>query len=528
MPRLDQEGVEVACGDFRIAVSGLDALPKATRAIEVVEGSWPEPLGLRLKASSTGARWSWSAESDAHGVRPVYWGFDGRHRPVVSTRPEVVAAMIGARVSASSVAESLLVGYPLDCHSPYAGVRRLRPNDRLVHSSRGGFDIQRGVPAEQGDDDWIDRLGGVVAGAFADGAALEMSGGVDSRLVLALGLHAGEQPRLAFTLGADDDADVRIAREICSRYGIEHLVLPTRLHEQRLVADGRRFIERSGFTVNACSWAWLPGVFDRLAGRRTAQIGGGGGECATGFYYSPFDALCVAPSLRRMWVGLRLFRSGIDVQDAFGAERGRHYEAETTDTVLRSMASYAGSWRRRTDRFYLGHRVPNCVGPVLAASASWYAPVQPLLHAPYISWGGRLATKEKAGRRAQRALIHELAAPLEEIPYAGHKSTVRRISGRLHRRPARPDLGAATTATALVKDVSIRQSLHELGRELDLRGEYLDRLIAAPATHPHELGVLVTAAWAAERVAALPVESRLAEGLPECVEVVADTGGVTA
>ncbi|MHC4785607.1 MAG: asparagine synthase-related protein [Planctomycetota bacterium] len=492
------------------------------------EGLWPEPLGLRATFSSDPLDTVWTIESDHYGLRPIYYGLDSRHRPIVSTRPDAVAALIDGRLSAQAVAECLVVGFTLQSHSLFEGVRRLRPQERLIHNSLRGFCVackhrQLEVPDEEPANEehaaeiWISALAPKIVDAFDRGAALELSGGVDSRLVLALGLQAGAKPKLAFTLGRDADEDVRIARSICAQHGIDHRALPVEINAAHLAEDGFSFVRRAGFSVNACSYAWLPGVFEKLAATRTAQIGGGGGECASGFYYSPLDALCRARSMQSLWVHRRLFKSGVTLAETFGPKRGAELNPEITDEALRLLRWTDGSWRRRTDELYLTQRVPNAGGAVLSASACWYEPLQPLLHEPYIEWGRALETDQRADRRVQMQIVHQLDAELGAIPYSSNRrfassprqklarrlrtvqSAAGRIRSRLRNERRVPDLGATSVARALAHDEQVVDALDSLARrdELNLDREHVQRMIDDPDAHEHELGALVSAAWAA-------------------------------
>ena len=503
----------------------------------LVEGLWPEPVGLHLETFGVEATPSWVVESDHYGVRPIFFGFDSQKRPIVSTRPDVVAALLGSRPSVRSIAEHLLIGFNLDDHSPYDGVHRLRPGERLLFSGPFGFRLGRG---QMGDSrhheatkcaDWIESTAPIIVEAFQRGDALELSGGVDSRLVLALGLHHGTKPRLAFTLGREDDEDVAIASEICTRLGIEHYVLPVELDASTTVADGLNFVRRAGFGVNACSYAWLPSAFRRLAPFRTHQIGGGGGECATGFYYSPFDALCSPPSVRLMWVHKRLFQSGIDLEAMFGPHKSCELTDDIAATAAKLLDRMEGSWRQRTDELYLTQRVPNSGGAVLSASACWYRPLQPLLRRPYIEWGRNLSPARRSDRHIQMRTIHKLHPELGAMPYSAgrlhasspvamirklaHKagSSAKKIARRLSNRRAAADLGAATTAAVLAGDEGIRQSLERLANctDLSLRPERLARMLASPGDYEHELGALITAAGANDSVQSLTSRWRTGE-----------------
>ncbi|MHC4219756.1 MAG: asparagine synthase-related protein [Planctomycetota bacterium] len=531
----DPHCVSLICGDhlaLLFAQGGFQELGPSPflGQYSFTEGLWPEPLGLRATFSSDPLDTSWTLESDRYGLRPIFYGLDRQRRPIVSTRPDVVAAIIDGRLSAQALAECLVVGFTLQSHSLFEGVRRLRPQERLMHYDRRGFSvgcIQRCGAVSAGADDrrhapkvWINSLAPEIVNAFAQGAALELSGGVDSRLVMAIGMHAGTRPKLAFTLGHEDDEDVRIARSICETHGIEHQVLPVEIDPAGIADDGFRFIQRSGFAVNASSYAWLPRVFDRLAASRTAQIGGGGGECASGFYYSPLDSLCRGRSIQNLWVQRRLFQSGVTLAETFGPDRGERLNDEITDEALRLLRWMDGSWRRRTDELYLTQRVPNAGGAVLSASACWYEPLQPLLHETYVEWGRSLETDQRANRRVQMEIVHDLDAELGAIPYSSNRRfasthrarlarrlrTVQSAAGRIRRRFRNerhaPDLGAVSVARALADNEQVVDALDRLAErgELELDRKHLQRMIDEPDQNEHELGALVSAAWGAQSV----------------------------
>jgi asparagine synthase (glutamine-hydrolysing) len=406
--------------------------------------------------------------------------------------------------------------------------RRLEPPDR------------RPDPGERAAEIWIKALAPKIVDAFERGAALELSGGVDSRLVLALGLHAGARPKLAVTLGDDDDEDVRIAGAICAQQGIEHRALQIEVDAAHIADDGFSFVRRAGFAVNACSHAWLPRVFERLAEARTAQIGGVGGSCASGFYYRRLDALCRARSLQSLWVRRCLFNSDVTLAETFGPDRGDALGEEITDEALRVLRWSDGSWRRRTDELYLTQHVPNAGGAALSASACWYEPLQPLLHEPYIDWGRALQPDRRADRRIQMQIVHELQPDLGAIPYSANRryaSTPRarlahrlrtvqtaagRIRSRLRQERGGPEPDPMPVARALARHEQVGDALDRLAGRDDLRLDraHLQRMIDDPDPHEHELGALVSAAWAARSAEEIAAEIRREPG-PERIELAA-------
>ena len=116
-----------------------------------------------------------------------------------------------------------------------------------------------------------------------------ISGGYDSRLILALLRARGVRPRL-HVYGTDRDPDVRIAKQICAGEGLklEH-VDKSRLRftpEDRADAIERNYLYFDGYPID--------GIFDSgidLATRATRMsdghllLNGGGGEIFRNFYY---------------------------------------------------------------------------------------------------------------------------------------------------------------------------------------------------------------------------------------------------
>jgi len=67
----------------------------------------------------------------------------------------------------------------------------------------------------------VDALNEEVARLAGDTPYLSLSGGFDSRVILSSLLKQGIKPHL-ITMGTDECSDVRVARTIASRYGLQH------------------------------------------------------------------------------------------------------------------------------------------------------------------------------------------------------------------------------------------------------------------------------------------------------------------
>jgi hypothetical protein len=117
-------------------------------------------------------------------------------------------------------------------------------------------------------------------------------------------------------------------------------------------------------------------------------------------------------------------------------------------------------------------------------------------------------------------IVHLLDPGLGAIPYSSQRrfassprdklahrlrnvqSTAGKIRRRLRNERRVPDLGATSAARALAGDEHVLDALDRLAGcdELALDREHLQRMIDEPDLHEHELGSLVSAAWAARSV----------------------------
>lgn len=131
-----------------------------------------------------------------------------------------------------------------------------------------------------------------IAGAFPGHASAALSGGFDSRLIVAGLLAQGERPRL-FVYGGDHSEDVPIARQVAQAEGIPITVVDKEsVNRERPEPDLQALVQSARF------FDGLPndGVFDPGADRdtRLAQsahgniaLNGGGGEIFRNFFHLP-------------------------------------------------------------------------------------------------------------------------------------------------------------------------------------------------------------------------------------------------
>lgn len=386
-----------------------------------------------------------------------------------------------------------------------------RANVDLFEDLVVGFRLDPGQPVRQErgtslsePEAGICTLVEMVGVEFArDDVIIELTGGVDSRLVLALGVSGGHRPASAITIGTHDDVDVQVASNLCERLAIRHCVIPVVVDVHMLETDIETMVRHSSYCANATSYGWLPSIFRRLSAERTAQVGGSGGEVAAGFYYSPFDGVFDRVNVVDLWCRVRLCACGRICREIVGRDFPILFAA-LLSRLRECLGEHGQPWRERLDLFYRYQRLEHWAKPVLQASSAWYRPVAPLMSDAYWQWSRSLSATERWQRRGQIDLIRRLAPELLTIPFAGQLSqqgkrwrnplmnAVTKAYGRVRGRRRVADKGSQCTAEALVRHTALPSLVRDFGKSTGLNQSAVQTMLERPSEFARELGVLVT------------------------------------
>jgi hypothetical protein len=359
----------------------------------------------------------------------------------------------------------------------------------------------------------LDPLGARIAELVDSETALELTGGSDCRLLLSLILAFGTPIERAFTLDLGDGDDAMVARAIAEALGLEHLVVRPTITSTRVLEDAILFTRSSGWSCNAVSYGWMPGVYRQLAGFRKSQIGGVGGEIATGFFRTPLDRFAFCPCFVGSWRRFRLQRPAAWLH-LFRPEVRHHLAALSAASV---DAFFSGNrnrdaWRDRSDAFYLERRIRHWAAPVLTASSRWYEPRMPFLTDEYLQWARSVPPKERSRGRQHRVTAEYLArasasgfldarghAALFTRPNPTRSGKLRRAMARLMAKPRPAPMVYREFAAALAGDERLRHAIMALAErggphDLGLDRAAVERLLAAPQAACFEFGAVATAA----------------------------------
>jgi asparagine synthase (glutamine-hydrolysing) len=232
----------------------------------------------------------------------------------------VCAYLQHVELDAASAMEYVLLGAAHSCQSVARGVdllplghvhdfRRRSPWQRFP----SGFDAE--APEFHSPTQAVETITGhlrtisaEVASAFPDRVNAALSGGFDSRLIVAGLLAAGVRPRL-FVYGDADSADVAIARTVATAAG-----LPFEAIDKRAMNRGLPMPDIETLEQNALFFDGLPsdGIDDPGADRRTRlqqtadgciALNGGGGEIFRNFFHLPERAFAASDIVRAFYRG---------------------------------------------------------------------------------------------------------------------------------------------------------------------------------------------------------------------------------
>jgi Asparagine synthase len=199
----------------------------------------------------------WLLHASVSGLGPLYF-IDTNDATYFSSRIDALVAMAEGRLTVDWAAWSgiFAVGYPLGARTPFAEIRRLEPSGYLTRSSTGAEVSRGGWPwaeIEPGDSSQAperivealrDRLSELPREVEVHSL---LSGGWDSRLLLALLNQQGDRRIRAWTVNNDvgHRDEERIAGLVTEKLGVRHQIVPPEVG--RFWADWEETAARQDF-----------------------------------------------------------------------------------------------------------------------------------------------------------------------------------------------------------------------------------------------------------------------------------------
>jgi len=361
-----------------------------------------------------------NAFGDPAGLHHLFYADTGQ--AIVANRAGFVAAICGYCEPDSDTLSWLpTIGYRVGTGTAYHGVRAL-PQDHLLELCRGGLTLVpppstpfaesgRGDPdvrAGLQEDGIVQALAAVrIATDHGDRIDLPITGGKDSRVVLALCLAAGLRDRLSlFTRGYAGHPDVIAGAGVAAAAGLPHRREPP--HGSDLAANWPLDMFVRNLAVQAFQADGMMGGWDLIIGERLGRetlITGHMGEVLKAYSKRPM------PEGRLDPVDMIRLQAPFD---PLGLLRPEHRDRLTGQVSAQMDAGRAAgaSERDLPDLFYWQNRIPNWLGGIRGIKSFERQPVMPLGVPALMRLAFLLSPEERKVELLHYRLIERLAPEL--------------------------------------------------------------------------------------------------------------------
>lgn len=357
------------------------------------------------------------AETDQWGLGHVFVVEQGQVAAFASSAT-LLAQLFALEPDVDALMEFALFGTFTGVDSPFRGVVKLAAGHR-ARAEAGVVTRTHWFTPQPARQDLATAFVDAVArmNAAMPNADLELSGGLDSRLILAAMPPAERVRHLAITLGDSTSGDVRVAAALAEKEGLRHRIRGMG-DLGALDADGLEALLRNaalGYDHGANPVDKAPLV--QAAAESAARFGGQNGEILRGFYY-PGQPIQRQPesALAERLIDWRLISNDRVLPRLFDADAYAAHRARARERMRVRLMGYGGSWGETLDRFYLDERMQRWVGISCGNRFVERTQLYPFFDPAVVAAAMALPPAEKANSRAAYRLLATLDPSLAEIP----------------------------------------------------------------------------------------------------------------
>ncbi|ERG64550.1 hypothetical protein L332_08830 [Agrococcus pavilionensis RW1] len=399
---------------------------------EVVESMSADPAALQDLLPPFGAV---QARAGAVRFTADWMGFEHLflfERPgqaMASTSALLIGRLAEAPFDHAGVAVQSQLGWQLGSMTILEGVRKLPPGHSGTMSEDGiAIDSADGGTHRSVASDAVAEAAGILRRSLNSllddhpDAVLQLTGGMDSRLLLSA-IHPARRRGLhAMTLDVPGAGDVAIARALAERFGM--------VHDVHGLADVADLTPEEAWHACRAEATVLDGMSDpvALAAQRIAEraftqgvrISGLGGEVARGFYY--VGRVRDRPYERRDAARLASWRMFVNeaVEPGLLTEDFARWARERAiDEVYAALRDGGDEWFRATDDLYLRHRMQRWAGATDIAVSDLRVVINPMLDPAFLRIVSRVHPRDKADAKFLARLQMDLDPELGRLPLDG-------------------------------------------------------------------------------------------------------------
>lgn len=371
-----------------------------------------------------------TAFSDKAGLHQLFHG--PAATPVIANRAGLIATLL-EDWTPDPVGLSWLpaIGYRVGTRTAYRAVTQLAQEQILTIGTQGmicrptsspivRFDTARGYSPTLDallDEGIAQAQAAILLGVGADAPInLPITGGKDSRVILALCLATGLRDRLSlFTRGYAGHPDVIAGAGIAAALGLPHRREPPHGSDEPAHWSRERFFEK--LMAQTYQSDGMVGGWDLILGERIATetlITGHMGEVLKAYSKKPL------PEGRLDPIAMVKLQAPFDPMALLQPEARETLRAELVEQMDRARAQGAQE-ADLPDIFYYRNRIPNWLGAIRAIKSFERQPVVPLGAPALLRLAFRLTPEERKIELLHHRIIQRCAPELLPLPFALQK-----------------------------------------------------------------------------------------------------------
>lgn len=363
------------------------------------------------------------AATDYLGLRHLY-GVRGDGWAAISTSARLLGRLAGSGWDRAALGAYRLIGHHLGVATPYEGVVKLPAACRWRLT--GGRLTEE--PYEEPIVELTSPVRDVARMLRSDvertldehpDAVLQLSGGLDSRMILAAIPPSRRTGLRALTLASPDSGDHAVATRLTETYGLRRDVIDLGRLAFITPAEAYGLVRRAAVRSDGLGSPIAFAVLDWAEARAPDEprFNGFGGEMARAFYYpAQRQHPRPTPALVDRLAKWRIFTLEPVDPEMLDPAYARETEAATLARLHDIFGAYETDWLTATDEFYRRERAHRWVGATLTGACLRYVTLSPLLHPAIPAAASALSPDEKRGSRFNARVLFELDPELARIP----------------------------------------------------------------------------------------------------------------
>jgi asparagine synthase (glutamine-hydrolysing) len=346
----------------------------------------------------------------------------------VATSARELGEFTGAGLDPQALGVFRLIGHYLDSDTAFRGVRKL-PAAHFWKLRDGRLAAVRYPERESGTRGdpapaHARRLRDLVAGFVHhhDDVRLELSGGLDSRMVLAAVPPAQRKRLTAFTIVSDGGRDAHVAAQLAQRYSMKCEFVnvvglteldPAQAYELAMTATHR--LDGLGRPLSAAVFAWAE---SQVA--QAPRLSGHGGELARALFGAGVEFERPHATVRAEVVDSYIRRWIVSNDAVPDNVLHREFAAESRHLAMRRLREAfhreRAGWLEALNDFYLRQRMQRWAGITLTDGCLSRLTLNPLVDSVVLALTRSVPTHRRAGSRYAVRVLHELDPELAHIP----------------------------------------------------------------------------------------------------------------